>query len=413
MRILWLSHLVPYPPKAGVLQRCFFLLKELARYHEIDLMAFVQEELLCTFYNNLEEAIPDTKNKLGEFINEIEYYDIASEKTALGKPGLALKSLFSLRGYTMEWLRSREFTKSLERNLSEKQYDLVHFDTISLAVYRDLVKDIPVVLDHHNIESHMMLRRATKENNILKKTYFYQEGLKLAAQERKYCKQFDLNITCSDMDTIRLQGNVGNIECISIPNGVDTNFFKPLGSPRRKYSLIFIGTMNWYPNVEAVSFILERILPGLKKLNPDVSLDIIGSSPPQSILQHNGKNGVVIHGFVDDIRPYFDSAHIYICPITDGGGTKLKILDALAMGKAIVAHPVACEGINVVNGESVMLCETDAEFIAAIDKLLLDDDLVNKLGINARELAIREYTFAGIGKYMSNALVNTVQIHGR
>jgi len=413
MRILWLSHLVPYPPKAGVLQRCFFLLKELARNHEIDLMAFVQEELLCTFYKNLDEAIPDTKNKLGEFINEIEYFDIASEKTALGKPGLALKSLFSSRGYTMEWLRSSEFKKNLERKLNDKQYDLVHFDTISLAVYRDLVKNIPVVLDHHNIESHMMLRRATKENNVLKKIYFRQEGLKLAAQEKKYCKQFDLNITCSDMDTIRLQENVGKLECQSIPNGVDTDYFKPLGGQRRENSLIFIGTMNWYPNVEAVSFLIDKLWPKLKNLHPDASLDIIGSSPPPAISQHNGKNGIIIHGFVDDIRPLFDSSHLYICPITDGGGTKLKILDALAMGKAIVAHPVACEGINVINGESVMFCETESEFVAAIDRLLRDDDLVKKLGRNARELAVREYTFARIGERLSKSLKDIVEAKSR
>lgn len=406
MRILWLSHLIPYPPKAGVLQRCYYLLRELAGYHDIDLMTFIQPDLLLSFYGSYEDGIAETKSNLKGIIENIEYFDITSEKNILGKPGLALKSFFSQNGYTMEWLKSDLFAARLRQKLSEKKFDLVHFDTISLAIYRNLVSKVPVTLDHHNIESHMMLRRSSKEKNLVKKLYFYQEGLKLVKQEKKWCQQFDLNITCSDMDVKRLQDVVGDIPTESIPNGVDTEFFKPLGYERRNKSLIFIGTMNWYPNVEAVEFIINSVWPNLRKLHPDASLDVIGASPPHSISQYDGENGIRIHGFVNDLKPLFDSAHIYICPITDGGGTKLKILDAMAMGKAIVAHPIACEGINVEDGKSVMFCRTFKEFVSTIDRLFNDDQLATMLGQNARELALREYTFRSIGKRLSDLFVS-------
>lgn len=186
MKILWLSHLIPYPPKAGVLQRCYYLLKELGKYHEIDLMAFTQKDLLLSFYQDYDVGLSEARNALLKVVNDIEFLEIPSEESIFGKHGLAAKGLFSQGGYTMNWLRSDVFVDHLKARLSENNYDLVHFDTISLAVYRKYVKGVSVTLDHHNIESHMMLRRATKESNLFKKFYFYQEGLKIERQEKKY-----------------------------------------------------------------------------------------------------------------------------------------------------------------------------------------------------------------------------------
>lgn len=213
-----------------------------------------------------------------------------------------------------------------------------------------------------------------------------------------------MNITCSEIDSERLAEVVGDVNCASIQNGVDIDYFKPMGNVRRENSLIFIGTMNWYPNVEAVEFVLNEIWSELRELYPDLTFDIVGGSPPDSIKRFDGVDGVKVHGFVDEIRPLFDSAHLYICPIMDGGGTKLKILDAMAMGKAIVAHPVACEGIDVTDRKNVVFCENKKEYVAAIDMLLKNDEQVVNLGENARKLAVENYSFTGIGKRLSDLL---------
>lgn len=399
MRILWLSHLVPYPPKGGVLQRSHYLLKELSKQHEVDLLAFNQNDLIKSFYPTVEEGLVDARNQLSQFVKRVEFFDIPSVKSKLGRYLLALKSLFTPAGYTMDWLVSDEFATSLKTILAETDYDLVHFDTISLAIYRHLVKDTPVSLDHHNIESHMMIRRASKEGNYLKKGYFYLEGLKLKHQEKKWCSQFDVNITCSAMDTDRLNEIVGPLNSIDIPNGVDVEYFKPRETAKRNNSLIFIGTMNWYPNIEAAEFLLSEVFPQVKKIEPNCLIDIIGASPPESIKKyHNPEQGIHIHGFVDEIRDLFDSAYLYICPISDGGGTKLKILDAMAMGKAIIAHPIACEGINLKNGESVCFCESKEEFVKAIIDLFSNPEKVKVLGVNARALAEKDFSFEMIGE---------------
>lgn len=406
MRILWLSHLIPYPPKGGVLQRSFYLLKELSKSNEVDLFAFNQEGLLEPFYQTIEDGVKDSKNELSKFVKHVEFFDIPVRKSKQGRSLHALKSFFSLGGYTMDWLASDEFEKSLQEILATTNYDLIHFDTISLAIYRDLVKNIPVSLDHHNIESHMMLRRASKELNYLKKLYFYIEGIKLDYQEKKWCSQFDINITCSSMDTERLYEVVGKLNCVDIPNGVDIDFFKPSSQPQRKNSLVFIGSMNWYPNIEAADFLLTEIFPKVKEKEPDAIIDIIGVAPPISITKHhNPANGINIHGFVNDIRDLFGSAYLYICPISDGGGTKLKILDAMAMGKAIIANPVACEGIKLKDRESVIFCETAEDFVTAILALYKDPDMVKTLGVNARALAEKDFSFVKIG----GKLVETFQ----
>lgn len=406
VRILWLSHLVPYPPKGGVLQRCYYLIKELSVYHDVDLYCFVQEDLLRSFHSDLNKGLEEAKQELEKFCKSVTFFEIPCLKSHQGQVKQAFKSIFTKTGYTMDWLVSKGFAANLSEKLQSTRYDLVHFDTISLAIYRDLVSaNIPVSLDHHNIESHMMLRRAKKESNFLKKVYFYLEGLKLEMQERKWCPKFNINITCSKMDTERLFDVVGDVKCVDISNGVDINYFQPTQQQLRKNSLIFIGTMNWYPNIEAAEFLLSEIFPSLEEQNIDCSLDIIGASPPKSILKYKDMyNRVQIHGFVDDIRDLIDSAYLYVCPITDGGGTKLKILDAMAMGKAIVAHPIACEGIDLEDKISVYYCNSKEDYVQAIKYLFENPQLVEKLGRNARALAVKCYSFKMIGKHLAEIM---------
>jgi polysaccharide biosynthesis protein PslH len=220
-----------------------------------------------------------------------------------------LKSLVSRYPYTVNWLVSRSFSDRLARVLEQTQYDVVHLDTISLAYYRHLVEThspgSALSLGHHNIESHMLLRRAGKSGNWLKRLYFLQEGLRLARYEKRHCPEFDLNIVCSDLDGQRL-GELARLPRIrTIENGVDVEYFRPgerMGDPRK---LIFVGTMNWYPNVDAMRFFLDSVWPLLTRLEPDVSMDIVGANPPDDLYEYQRKDArIKVHGFVDDVRTY-------------------------------------------------------------------------------------------------------------
>lgn len=410
MKILWLSHLIPYPPKAGVLIRSYNLLKQVAAQNDVVLAAFSQRALMGSFFDDVDEGVEIARSELESFCTEVCFFEIPSEKLSQGQAILAAKSLFTKDCYTINWLKSREYSDFVRSQVESGGFDLALFDTISLAPYLDDVRGIPTVLDHHNIESHMMLRRAERESNWLRSAYFSQEGRRLGDYEKRVCPQFDLSITCSDLDTERLANIDPSLAIKTIENGVDLEFFKPQGSAGMDQSIIFVGTMNWYPNIEAVRFLISEIWPTLKLEAPDATIDIVGANPPEELvgLATNEPN-VHFHGFVDDILTMLDKATVYVCPITDGGGTKLKLLDAFAMEKAVVCDPVACEGIAAKDGESVLFADTSDAYVKHILSLFEDANLRRRLGAEARKLVQSRYSFDAIGERLNDSFRSIVE----
>lgn len=411
MQILWLSHLVPYPPKGGVLQRSHFLLTELSKRHEVDLLAFNQHSLLAPlFKGDVEKGLNEAKTVLSRFCRSVDFLSIPSEANRYGKHLNAFKSLITFSTYTTNWLKSAEMERAIHKKIKKNQYDLVHFDTISLDIFKNVVGDLPCVLDHHNIESHMMMRRASNERNIFKRMYFGQEGKRLEHYEKVHCPTYAGHITCSQVDLNRLNSLSPGITGSVIPNGVDTSFFKPREKISTTNTLIFVGTMNWYPNIAAVRFIAYHILPILRQSNQDIKIQIIGAGPPDDLIRFGRTNSdFEVLGFVDDVRPYMEKAALYLCPIRDGGGTKLKILDALSMEKAIIAHPVACEGIDVTDEVNVIFAESAQEFSAKIHSLLADENKRKRLGKAGRKLATEKYDRERIGSLISSFYTELVK----
>lgn len=397
-KVLWLSHFIPFPPKGGNLQRSYNLIRELSKAHDVTLLSFNQSNIIGT-----PELLQAAKEHFSEFCTLADVLVIPSERSKIQRAILLLKGLLPWRTYTVSWLESKEYAQKLNDLLSRNHYDIIHVDTISLAPYARHLENIKVVLNHHNIESAMMLRRAENESNLFRKLYFYQEGIKLQRLEQRICNKFNLNITCSDLDSERLKNTAVVTDCISIPNGVDLDYFQPIATKIKPKSLVFAGGLSWYPNLDAMTFFLKSVWPELVKQIPDISLTVIGKNPPAWMLEMQKEySNLRITGFVDDVRPYLAEAQIYICPIKDGGGTKLKVLDALAMGKPLIADAIACEGIEVVNNESVIFASTPADYIEKI-KFLIDNPVVGEdLSRNGAQLIKDRYSFQSIGKKMAD-----------
>jgi polysaccharide biosynthesis protein PslH len=375
-------------------------MKQLSQEHVVDVLAFHQPALNQSLLAEMGLGVDDAIKKLNEFCRIKEVFPIPSDTHHFGRHLLGLKGLVGADGYTGGWLKSTPYKNAISRLLANSSYDLIHFDTISFFPYLRFARNTPTVLNHHNIESHMMVRRAGIEKNALKKWYFHNEGEKLLNIEKKFCGSVSHNIACSDIDAQRLRDMVPGASVSTIPNGVDTEYYCPDGSEKGQ-SLLFIGTMNWYPNIQAVEFLIREIWPALKDAYPSLRLDIIGASPPEKLTRlaaHESR--IKFHGFVNDIRPHMNSALAFVCPIKDGGGTKLKVLDALAMALPLIADPVACEGIEVENDRSVLFAESPSDYVAAIGKVLAEQGLSARLGREGRMLIERLYSVSVVGKQL-------------
>jgi polysaccharide biosynthesis protein PslH len=401
MRVLWLSHLVPYPPKAGVIQRSYHLLRQLSRAHDVDVLAFHQPALMNPIVSDPQAGLQEAVRSLNDFCNVLTVLPIPSGRSRLAKAALLFRGGCGRAGYTMEWLRSSQYEAAVRRVGKEHAYDLIHCDTISLAPYLSCVPGVPTVIDHHNIESHMMDRRAGNETNPLKRLYFSQEARKLRNAERLWCTQAALNITCADTDASRLLSVAPSANVATVPNGVDTLHFAPMPEyreGREPRPLLFVGSLNWYPNIRAVEFLIRDVWPVLKVRHPQIRLHIVGADAPARLVDMAASEpGIRFEGFLEDVRPAMSQALAFVCPIDDGGGTKLKVLNALSMSLPLIAHPVACEGIDVENERTALFARSASEFVDRIDRLWRDADLRNRLGAAGRLLVQQKYSVDGIG----------------
>lgn len=401
MRILWLSHMVPFPPKGGMLQRAYHLLRGVAERNEVTLLCFNQRALI-----NDEASRQEAIGELSKLVRVANVIDIPCDTRPLGRHLLALQSWLTGSAYTINWLRSARYRQAVHSAIEECAPDLVHFDTISLAPYRELVRDRPCTLNHHNIESSMMARRAELERHPLKARYFRTEARRLHAYEREHGSKFALHLTCSDLDMQRLAEICPGANIAVIANGVDLEYFVPgvSGAQEQPLSLIFAGGLSWYPNVSAVRFLLDHVWPQTRVEFPAATLTIVGRNPPEWLCAAAARDTrLKVTGFVDDVRPFLDRASVYVCPIFDGGGTKLKVLDAMAMAKPLVAHPIALEGIAAQPERHWISASDGPEFQSAIRRLFNDELLRRSLGRESRQLIERSYSFAQIGAALSQS----------
>jgi polysaccharide biosynthesis protein PslH len=394
-RILWLSHVLPWPPKGGLMQRSYHLMREVARYHDVCVVAFRQHA-----HQRDEAQLNEAISAISEFSILSHVSDLPQDHLLGGRAALALRALLPGFPYTVLWGSCASYRNAVIRAVAEFCPEICHFDTIGLAQYRDLLGATPAALNHHNIESHMLLRRSEKEPNALKSIYYSQEGRRLARYEKTVSRDFDLHLVCSELDGERLEETVGSVRLKVIPNGVDLDYFEPppAGTSQQPDSMIFVGRLAWYPNASAMRFFVRDVWPKVGARRPRAELRIIGRDPPSDLVEAAARDHrIKVHGFVDDIRPTVADSMVYVCPISDGGGTKLKMIDAMAMGKAIVAHPIAAEGLGLSDGENVLLTEDPGEMADMCIRLFDDEGLRIRLGQAARSRAEESFGFDAIG----------------
>ena len=392
MRVLWVGHNLAYPPVRGVLQRNYNLLREAAKQSEVYVLAFDQPAT-----RPLGVSAEDCAEALRKFCAHVEWTPIAS---GISKNSyfLGLRGLFSRNAYDLNWLASSAMAARLKQTLNRVKFDVIHFDTLGLAPYRALASGVGTVLNHHNIESSMMEHRAVLEKRRVPRQYWRWEASKLRRAEREYCPRFCANLVVSLEDGETLAKLAPGIETRVVANGVDTEYFTPRPDPNGN-TLLFCGGLDWYPNGEAMAYFFDQIWPRLTRERPDLRVLVVGRRPPKWLMElGDSDRRVHVTGFVDDVRPYFREATAYICPIRVGGGTRLKILDALAMGMPLIGTTFACSGISVQDEKHVLMGDTAEVFVNQVLRVLAGPALRASLAAQGRQLVCQNYSWPVIGK---------------
>jgi glycosyltransferase involved in cell wall biosynthesis len=397
-KILWLSHFVPYPPKGGCFQRSYNLIKEISSKNDLYLIALKHKDSTHPDFD-----ISIAKSELGKLCREVIIIDISSSTSGTALYATAIKSLFTTTPMSVNMFKSQEMHEAIRRIKQKVNFQVVHFDTISMAEYIGDFSNVPMVMNHHGVESFMIKRRVENEPNFLNKMYLMIEGLKLERYEKKYCPRFDMNLAVSVLDK-DLMGSITGIDNIEvIENGVDIKYFSPPENLTNNKNIIFAGRLDQYSNRESILYFCAKVWPIIKKQNPDIRFVIIGNNPPAKLAEIANKDkNIDLLGYVDDVRPHFATAMISVCPIKDGGGTRIKILDALAMGMPIVSTSIGCEGIDVTPGIDVFIADTPQEFADKVNSILTDICKRQSLSKNARKTAEDKYSWKVISEKLDH-----------
>jgi polysaccharide biosynthesis protein PslH len=388
MKLLFLSPYLPYPPQSGAPRRVHGLLNELGRRHDVSLLAF---------------TAPGEAN--GEVIKEIKQYctevvtvendrvDRALSLDRKRKRAIQFRSLLNLQSYERIIYHNAAFQRALDDLVSRGDFDVITTESVLMAGYH-LPRTARLILDEHNIEYDILRRTTAAERPSVRKLYSWANYLKLRREERAAWQRFDGITLTSQRDEWLVRRDAPGKRTAVIPNAVDTSFFHPSTVPVEPGAILFFGAINYYPNTEGLLFFLDEVFPHVKRQHPGARLWIVGQQPPAAIAERTAED-VIVTGLVEDVRPFLERAALVIAPLRIGGGTRLKIVEAMSMGKPIVSTRLGAEGLDVKDGEDILLAGTAQEFASQVARVLGDAALARRLGEAARQHAELKYTWQG------------------
>jgi len=384
VKLLFLAPYLPSPPQSGAPRRVHGLLSELARRHEVSLLAFTAPG----------EATDAALRATGQYCTELVTVENDRLDRALDrkrKRRIQLRSLFTAQSYERLIYYDPSFQRALDGLIARCNFDVITTEHSQIACYR-LPRTARLVLDEHNIEYDILWRTTAAERPSIRKLYNWANYLKLRREERAAWQRFDGITLTSERDEQLLRRDAPNTPTAVTPNAVDTDFFQPSGAPVEAGTILFFGAINYYPNTEGLLYFLDEVFPHVKQQHPGARLMIVGQQPPPAIMSRAAED-VIVTGLVDDVRPYMERASVVIAPLRIGGGTRLKIVEAMAMGKPIVATRIGAEGLDVNDGEHILLADTAEEFAGQVVRVLDDSALARRLGQAARQRAESLYTW--------------------
>jgi glycosyltransferase involved in cell wall biosynthesis len=387
MKVLVYDEWIPWPLESGKKIRTYNLLKHLSRKHDIIFMSFLD--------------MNDSKLKV-EAVRKICSKFVPVTDTRIQKGTLAyyidvMRHFFSRQPYSLIYHMDKEYIRILQKTIAEERPDIVHCEWSILAPYLKHIDGIPSVITAHNIESDIWKRLGENGSNMAKRVMGKTQFKKIDKLERYWYPRTNRCIAVSELDQNVIRSYGADVSVVE--NGVDLDYYAETVQFAEADCISFTASFDTFSNQDAVDYLFKAIYPHLLRKCKNIKIMLIGKSPPKRFYDYirNDKN-VIITGTVDDIRTYASRSTISIVPLRIGGGTRLKILEAMALKLPVVSTSIGAEGLMVKNGENILLADDPKEFADCVIRLLRDQNEREKIINNAYKLVQSQYDWRSLAE---------------
>ncbi len=385
MKILMLTPYLPYPLHSGGQIRSYNLLKNLSKKHQITLFSFIRSK---------EER--KHVNKLKKFCNKVEVF----QRRPAWDPRNIILAAFTPYPFLVAIYLSFSVRKAIRRELESGSYDLIHAETFYVMPNLPATT-MPTLLVEQTIE-YLVYQRFVEDFKLwFLKPFLYFDVYKIKLWEKFFWRRATSLAAMSDADRLMMQRSVKRPNVTVVANGVDINFFaksKTAPAKATKPLVLFVGNFKWLPNKDAAVFLTHQVWPLIEAKLPEARLWIVGRNPTTEIVKLSENPKIKVTGDIDDIRKAFSKAQVLLAPIRNGRGTKYKVLEAMAAKTPVVTTKLGIEGIDAVNGQSVLIAESPQALADQAIAVLTERNLAKKLADNAKQLIIRKYSWGAISK---------------
>ena len=383
--LLFLTNLLPYPLDDGASFKTYHVLRYLSHTWDITLISFIR---------SLDEH--KYRSELGKICHRIEMVPI--RRSRIRDFGYFVLSLVSPKPFLIRRDYSKRMQKTVDEVLERAPFDTIYVDHLHMAQYVHS-RTQRKILDEHNLESELARRYAKVVKHPVKKLIAYLDFKKMRTYEVRTCRSFDLVLTVTEKERQTLL-NLGVPETYCLPIGVDTKKLKRLDLNRKSKTIVFLGTMYWPPNTDAVLWFYRRMFPLIRLSIPETRLSIIGSKPPRAIRKLASDTNVNVLGYVENPEALLTDCAAFIVPLRIGGGMRVKILNAFSWGLPVVTTTLGVEGIEALDNRHLLIRDNPGDFANAVVQLIEDRELRMRLSLEGRKAAESVYDWEILYKRM-------------
>ncbi|MGA7964892.1 MAG: glycosyltransferase family 4 protein [Gammaproteobacteria bacterium] len=388
MRILWVKVGGLWPLNSGGRLRSFNILSELSRHHQVSVLTT----------HTPDEDAGELRRRLPHCERVISVPFAALKWRSPKFPVALIRSWFSPLSIDLWKNRVPALRREVRDLLDSGDMDLCVADFLHAVPNVPHDRNVPVLFFEHNVEYLIWKRLCLMQKRPWMRALLEVEWRKMRRYEAHACRKANLTVAVSPQDRDLLKESAPNARICDVPTGVDIDYFAPNEGAEAPNGLVFTGSMDWYPNEDAIRFFIADVLPLIRRSLPKIGVTVVGRGPSRILYEEAERAGVKVTGRVADVRPYIDKAAVYIVPLRLGGGTRLKIFEALAMGKAVVSTSVGAEGLPLRSGEHYLQADGADAFASAVVALAGNAERRQALGDAGRKLVRERYAWPQVAR---------------